>query len=506
MLNNAKNNKFLVKLIYLAVALSVTVQLFGSLFCLSANSYDACKLLFFNLYIVWILLIGYTVAHNFYRDFLLFTFYVCFFVFLMGQKVFSFIENGIFYETYTFVLMKMTPSQYVLFNNLIYIALTGSFMGYVCCFDSPKERVIVPPTPKQKVNDKNEIFILRLLVYVTFAMAVLMNLIIIKAKNDEGYMEGYLINVDVPTILKIGNYLFLGFALLFLAKKTSKLDMWIVLAMFMIIQGGMNLLVGRRIMFVQSLLFFIWYAIMYKKYYLKQFKLRYLVLLIVFGMVMMLFLYYIEAIRENKDNAGGIFDMLKNFMTSTGGSDSVIANTIDKKDQFSKSPIVYFFAPLVETITANPVIRKIGELFLGLPPYQSHPQGLEYLAQSNSFSHWISYIVSPDLYLKGHGMGTSYIAELWFAFGVGGVLIGSLALGMIVKRISKFDKQDNIYVNALKMFFAYQLLSLPRGGVFGWANSLLYVFVSFVIFKCLSWLFTYSKSAIKAEKVEYERR
>ncbi len=504
MLKNNIQNRFLVELIYLAVALSVAVQFFGSLVCLSNGSYDSCKVLFFNLYIAWALLVCYTIFHNFYGDFLLFTFYICFFIFLMGQKVFYYIDEGVFYETYTFVLMKMTPSQYVLFNNLIYIALVGSFVGYVCWRKMPKQVVTTSPTPKERVNDANEIFILRLLVYVTFAMSMVMNLMIIKAKTDEGYLGGYLINVDIPNILKIGNYLFLGFALLFLAKKTSKLDMWIVMAMFFIIQGGMNLLAGRRIMFVQTVLFFIWYVIMYKKYYLKRLKLRYLVLLVAFGVAMMLFLYFIEAVRENKENTNGIWGVLKKFMTSTGGSDSVIANTIDKKEYFSKSPLVYFFAPLVETFTANPVIRKAGEFF-GLPPYVAYPQGLEHLAQTNSFSHWISYIVSPDLYLKGHGMGTSYIAELWFAFGVGGVLVASLLLGVIVKQISRLDKSDNMYKNALKMFFAYQLLSLPRSSTLGWTSGLLYVGISFAIFKCLSWLFTYSKTALQIEKVEYER-
>ena len=102
-------------------------------------------------------------------------------------------------------------------------------------------------------------------------------------------------------------------------------------------------------------------------------------------------------------------------------------------------------------------------------------------------------------------MGTSYIAELWFAFGVGGVLVASLLLGVIVKQISRLDKSDNMYKNALKMFFAYQLLSLPRSSTLGWTSGLLYVGISFAIFKCLSWLFTYSKTALQIEKVEYER-
>lgn len=497
-----EKNKPIVGVIDWLIIASAVLQLIFSVLSGIFDDYGYCEVMFFNLYVLWILLVCFTLFDNLNKHFLLFAFYACFFIFLMGQKVVKYIEGEPFYNTLTFVLTTLSPRQYVTFNNSMYLSLLFSYVGYRLFrryrLPSAKQMEIPRLNPYEQVNNKNNKTILKLFTVVTFACAVAMQLMIVFAKKDLSYTEGYTVNVDVPTILKIGNFLFMGMVLLLLSSNPTKWERITALLMFFVVQGGVQLLQGRRIMVAQTALFIIWYAFTFSKAYKREFKYINLVKIIILGIGLMVLFYIVEEMRSQGDDSGkGLLGMLKEFITSTGGSDSTIANVIDKGDQFPKSPIEHVFSPLIEAFTNNAFFKKILAI-LGIATPESVGQGLEYLKQTDSFSQWLSYIVNPELYVSGHGMGTSYIAEVLFVSGLGGVVVTGLCLGAIIGRISTVNLQSkNLYLSAIAMFFAYKLTGFPRGGLVSWFADFIYIAASFVLFKVFSYLFTYPSSVVK---------
>lgn len=501
-----EKNKPIVGVIDWLIIASAVVQLIFSVLSVVFDDYGICEIIFFNLYVLWALLICFTVFNNLNRHFLLFAFYACFFIFLMGQKVVKYIEGEPFYNTLTFVLTTLSPRQYVTFNNSMYLSLLFSYVGYRLFrryrLPSDKQMEIPRLNPYEQVNRKNNIFILKVLTVATFACAVAMQLMIVIAKKDLSYTEGYTVNVDVPTILKIGNYLFMGAVLLLLSCNPTKWERITALLMFFVVQGGVQLLQGRRIMVAQTALFIVWYAFTFSKAYKREFKYINLVKIILLGVFLMLIFYFVEASRSDSASGGkGIFAMLRDFIVSTGGSDSTIANVIDKGDLFPKSAIEHVFSPLKEAFTNNAVFKKVLSLF-GVATSESVGQGVEYLKQTDSFEHWLSYIVSPELYVSGHGMGSSYVAEVWFVSGLGGVAVTGLCLGAIIGRISTVNLQSKkIYLSAIALFFAYKLTGFPRSGIFSWLSDFIYLMASFVLFKVFSYLFNFPPRVVKRGNV-----
>ena len=77
---------------------------------------------------------------------------------------------------------------------------------------------------------------------------------------------------------------------------------------------------------------------------------------------------------------------------------------------------------------------------------------------SNDFAHKASYLVMGDGYLKGGGMGTSYVIEVFLDFGlIGLVLVNLFYVHYLTSLAEKFGKSligDSVFLySLLKIFF-----------------------------------------------------
>ena len=99
-------------------------------------------------------------------------------------------------------------------------------------------------------------------------------------------------------------------------------------------------------------------------------------------------------------------------------------------------------------------------------------------------------------------MGSSYVAEVWFVSGLGGIVVAGLCLGAIIGRISTANLQSkNVYLSAIALYFAYKLTGFPRDGLFSWFSDFIYLMASFVLFKAFSYLFTFPPRVVKRGNV-----
>ncbi len=451
------------------------------------------EILFFNSYVLLIGIIFYFLSVGFNKHFLIFAYVLCFALFLMGQKVFKYAQNGGYDEFLTFVFLKLNTAQYFLFTRIMFFSLFTLFAGYRLGIEIVWEkRRVVSLDEKTEQNNKSCLLsyrtILTICLFICFACSVYMQLKIVRGKSSVSYTDSYLMNVDVNPIIKIGNYLFTGMVFLYLSTKPTKRQVLILLTMFLIVEGGLQLLVGRRALLAKALLFIVWYFICYYKYDRKKMPYKYFIFLAFFAVLIIILFWLVERSRSSSDSEFKFINAISSFFTSTGGSDSVIANTIDKVDDFPKDGIVYFFNPIKEALFDNVLIRKILSIISGTAS-ESLVQGIDYVNAHDSFSHWISYLVNSELYCNGYGMGSSYIAELYLAFGFLGVCIGGLLLGIAIAKLASVDLSSySVFGKAIKLFFIYNLFTLPRSGTFETATSFLYFISALLIFKSITFV------------------
>lgn len=416
---------------------------------------------------------------GFTKHYLLFSFYLCFFVFLMGQKLFFVPWKENYNITRTFVETKLNTEQYTIFATLIFISIIVTYYTYFICVNKKwiiilkrKNRAIV------KHNTTNLLPVIRIGFIYTFICALIMQLMIVIVKGRMVYTESYLINVEIPMMIKVGNYLFPFFALLYLSIKPPKNQVYIVLFLYVLVEGGIQLMQHRRALFATSILFAVWYLFQYNKIEKVDLKL----ILKMFGLLItfIALFYFVEEIRTiggMGDSKNGIFSIIKKLMISTGGSDSVIANTIQKADKFPKNGFIYLLNPFV----SNPVGNIFKILVTGISS-GSYGQGMEYLLHNDDFSHWISFLTEESLYLSGHGMGSSYIAEIYLAMGIAGVILFASILARFIFFLQQLDlEQKNIFENIFIMFFVQQIFTLPRNGVFLWIDNFIYLLFGMIL-------------------------
>ncbi|QIM21559.1 O-antigen polysaccharide polymerase Wzy [Phycicoccus sp. HDW14] len=90
-------------------------------------------------------------------------------------------------------------------------------------------------------------------------------------------------------------------------------------------------------------------------------------------------------------------------------------------------------------------------------------QSVERAEQSGLFGQLISYRVLGGEYLKGRGIGSSYVAELWADAGYVGVLVGSIVLGVVLWQLT-VGLHRSWEVRLLCLLLAREVVLAPRSG------------------------------------------
>ena len=87
---------------------------------------------------------------------------------------------------------------------------------------------------------------------------------------------------------------------------------------------------------------------------------------------------------------------------------------------------------------------------------------MELAIDSNSYAHNLSYLVLNKEYLKGHGIGSSYIMELYTDHGMIGVFLLSLLLGMLFIAMLQVAYRSRTILFALSLLILNNLFFMPR--------------------------------------------
>lgn len=419
--------------------------------------------IFYNNYGIIALIVISLIRKGGASHFLALMFFVCFFIFLMGQKIFK-EEKNVFL---TFARTALDTQQFFTFTVIMALGIIVTYYSYILFYYNNKDTN--NKIQLKECNPKTILPLIRLIYFVTLPAAVYMQMKIVLVRSAISYTSGYIMNVNIPMIIKVGYYIFTGFTLIYLAARPSKKEVYFIISVLFIIEGGVQLLQGRRALFATTLFFVIWYLI--KFYGIKKINMKYFLAFTLGGIALVVLFFYVEMQRSGI-NIGKVdfLYIVERFMSSTGGSDSVIANTIDKAKLFPKPGIVY----LVDPIINNPItVILTGKGGIN--------QGVNHLNSFNSFSNWISYLTQSSLYTSGHGMGSCYLAELYLAFGCMGVFTGSIVVGFFLNYMAQVKLNGSIFKTSIVFLLVKSLFTLPRSGFFSWFGNFIYLFVAFCI-------------------------
>lgn len=104
---------------------------------------------------------------------------------------------------------------------------------------------------------------------------------------------------------------------------------------------------------------------------------------------------------------------------------------------------------------------SLGAIFGG-KAFEHTTNSVELAIDSNSYAHNLSYLVLNKEYLKGHGIGSSYIMELYTDYGMIGVFLLSFLLGVLFIAMLQVAYRSRTILFALSLLILNNLFFMPR--------------------------------------------
>lgn len=124
---------------------------------------------------------------------------------------------------------------------------------------------------------------------------------------------------------------------------------------------------------------------------------------------------------------------------------------------------------------------RIGRMLFGTTALPSG-NSAELATRSHSLSHAISYAGHTG-YLEGHGLGSSYILEVFSDYGYAGIIIFNLLLGAFLLYCMDTVRKG-WFTRTLILLFLGNLFFIPRAGATEWFSFLIHIHFWLVILTC----------------------
>nr|WP_319488366.1 O-antigen polysaccharide polymerase Wzy family protein [uncultured Caproiciproducens sp.] len=296
--------------------------------------------------------------------------------------------------------------------------------------------------------------------YILFnsALAVLRN----------GYLNSFTNASSVPSVISRLSMFFVPTFAVFLATLPNKKQIKLPLAVYGVYMLA-SLLTGRRNTIVTEALMLAAYFVMRDSLLEKEkrvLKKRTVVYAGGFGIIAMYLLNLQALIRAGLETNRGLGEMLVSFIDSQGASFRVIVETVNHIDLFNPATsYLYLFYPFEMFVHNNVVTKTI----FGLSPI-IEVQNTEFVRTTHNFGHALTYMVDPARYLSGGGFGTSYVAEAYVAYGILGVILISVMVGLIFRFFSSLLTHSWVVI-AFGLIAIKNFVYIPRNFTFLWVTE-----------------------------------
>ncbi len=156
----------------------------------------------------------------------------------------------------------------------------------------------------------------------------------------------------------------------------------------------------------------------------------------------------------------GFWNEFINFFTTQGGSIKIIAYEKQLHNLLPATNLSYTFGPIINWYKHG-FLGNVISIFTGQNFIKYSGNTVGDAMYGNNLGATITYLVMPNNYLSGVGMGTQYIAELYSDFGYAGVVIFNLLLGWFITKC-RFIYFKRWYWNAITIGVVHFLFGIGR--------------------------------------------
>lgn len=423
--------------------------------------YEAYNLSMLSIFLLWFYCCLYSMC-NYKENVFILIFLFMIFTFIIDRPLISMIRGDVWWYFDSITIRNVLVCIYV---SIVFV-FCGGLLG---------EKFIKDSSIKQKnINfSSNCINFIKIIVLITFIFnfsTELINYFKFKSLDYASIYTGEVVNF--PIVVRLLTSLFPYFCISYLAFLPKKKNV-IMVAVLLLTSAIPSFLLGSRNLLVLRMLFIFVYIII--RYLLNNGDLKKIskkgicifVILLVFFVA---FLGTYNYIRDNnKISNFNLFSMTVDFFYKQGTTFDTICQGFSYETELKNAKIVsYTFGDIIDYIEHNTISNKLfGTESLG------SGNSLLMVNKSNSVAHKLSYyVLGEDMYLKGHGRGTSYIIETYIDGGVLLLAIYSIFIGLFLRSIMFIIKQNKFLLSIICLNTLYNIYLLPRYSASGFVTFL----------------------------------
>lgn len=397
----------------------------------------------FYVIIIFFLLVVYALNTN--TNVLLLLFFIANSAFMYGSILFNDPDNvrGLFFAPYYF-----STDTYMFMIKNLYFNLSGFVFGILLIdLYSKNNRLLYSKKNTIKKYDKK---IARTFFYV-MSIALAISLIFVYEKISLLLTTSYLESRGYNSLyLNLFNYFFIPFLFLSISMRidnTQKKKFIYLLLVYSIIAGFQ----GARGGFVVSILFYIWYSVLFFGYKINIRK------GIWYGLFFILSITILSGLRsdEHKINTTlNVGDAIKAIAVEQGSSVSLIGYYKDYpsiKNNPSNVPFIFG------------VFNNLYLLLFDNERHHLNATNSTYAKNSSIVGQRIPAITNPDLYDAGAGLGGNYILEEYDFLGFFGiVLLTALYVYILYYLQNLLMYSNSLLFKTMSLEFIYFSFFMPR--------------------------------------------
>lgn len=286
-----------------------------------------------------------------------------------------------------------------------------------------------------------------------------------------GYLASYIKTAEqsVPSAINRMSMFFAPSFAVFLATMPNRKQMRFPMILYCVYMLT-SLFTGRRNIFVCEALMIVIYFVLRDSLLPKTQRFltkKRIGWAVVAAIVILYALEFVAQFRAGNSVKGQTpLSLFVNFIYSQGASFRVVIQTVNCWDRFDHQTTYQFLYYPFELYFHNNAL--LGGMF-GLAPI-NEAQNLKFVSTTHNFAHVITFMVDPTRYLSGGGFGTSYMAEAYVAYGLGGVAIVSAGIGIVFRLFSSMLTRSWA-VLALCLIAVKEFVYIPRNFAFGWITD-----------------------------------
>lgn len=275
------------------------------------------------------------------------------------------------------------------------------------------------------------------------------------------YVDLYLAPVqdNTPMVVSALSGMCLFFLIIYLASNPSK-NKSLILLVFYVVASIPSLLMGARNVIMLRVMFAGSYFLLRelcerRKKWVGRKEITFVIMLIPILIIALGTMNYTREEQEVPSDSVGY--IIEDFFYKQGTSFDTLIQTVEYKDEILTDTYINFtFGDFFDFVLYNGISNKI----FGTTELE-YGNGINKATVSNSLAHRVSYVVLGDIYLEGHGRGTTYFSELYLDFGYFGVLLFNIIIGIFWGRITQLYA-NGFYSRIILLNILVNIFLIPR--------------------------------------------